>query len=99
MAARVYTEGYFVDDLNSRRCKVVFYVEYVLVSTSTASLAHRRGSHADGAKDIRSAHILSRYDIGDEKRTGGCVWFEQKDKVVAIIERNKQNGSYGKVRS
>ena len=147
----------FVEDLNGRGCKVVFYVEYVPVSAATAELAP-----TDEERDYmekRMAELRSTYPEmifvsfpGDEKssggclaagrgffhinshggaepcpfspysdinvrdtslrealrselfrtlqsesiltgeHTGGCVLFEQKDKVEAIIERGKKNG-------
>ena len=147
----------FVDDLNSRGCKVVFYVEYVPVSETTASLAptdEDRALMEQNMSELRATYpeMIFIAFPGDEKSTGGClaagrgffhinshggaepcpfspysdinaretslrealrsdlfralqsesiltgehiggcVLFEQKDKVEAIIERNKQNG-------
>lgn len=147
----------FVEDLNSRGCKVVFYVEYVPVSASTADLAPTdeertymekqmatlretypemifvsfpgdekssggclaagRGffhinSHG-GAEpcpfspysdiNVRDSSLrvalkselfraLQNESILTGEHTGGCVLFEQKEKVEQIIERGKKNG-------
>ena len=147
----------FVEDLNSRGCKVVFYVEYVPVSETTVSLAptdEYRALMEQNMSELRASYpdMIFIAFPGDEKSTGGClaagrgffhinshggaepcpfspysdinvretslrealksdlfralqsesvltgehiggcVLFEQKDKVEAIIERNKQNG-------
>lgn len=147
----------FVEDLYNRGCKVVFYVEYVPVSETTASLAPTDEDRAlieRNMAELRRAYpdMIFIAFPGDEKSTGGClaagrgffhinshggaepcpfspysdinvrqtslrealrsdlfralqsesiltgehiggcVLFEQKDKVEAIIERNKQNG-------
>ena len=146
----------FVEDLNNRGCKVVFYVEYVPVSESTAflaptdedralmdqNMAELRASYADlifiafpgdekstggclaagrgffhinshgGAEpcpfspysdiNVRETSLrealrsdlfraLQSESILTGEHIGGCVLFEQKDKVEAIIERSKQN--------
>ena len=146
----------FVEDLHSRGCKVVFYVEYVPVSKATAALAptdEDRALMEGNMAKLRSSYpdMIFIAFPGDEKSTGGClaagrgffhvnshggaepcpfspysdinvretslrealksdlfralqnesiltgehiggcVLFEQKDKVEAIIERNKQN--------
>ncbi len=147
----------FVEELKSRGCKVMFYVEYVPVSASTAELAPTdeermymdeklkqlrenypemiflsfpgdeknsggclaagRGffhinSHG-GAEpcpfspysdiNVRETSLrealrsdlfrtLQRESILTGEHTGGCVLFEQKDKVEAIMERGKKNG-------
>ena len=146
----------FVENLNNRGCKVVFYVEYVPVNASTAFLAptdedralmdqnigELRASYSDmifiafpgdekstggclaagrgffhinshgGAEpcpfspysdinvcetSLREAlqsdlfRALQSESILTGKHIGGCVLFEQKDKVEAIIKRSKQN--------
>ncbi|MBQ8174903.1 MAG: radical SAM protein [Clostridia bacterium] len=147
----------FVENLNRRGCKVIFYVEYVPVSETTASLAptdEDRARMEQNMSELRASYpdMIFIAFPGDEKSTGGClaagrgffhinshggaepcpfspysdinvretslrealksdlfralqsesiltgehiggcVLFEQKDKVAAIIERNKQNG-------
>ena len=68
----------FVEDLNNRGCKVVFYVEYVPVSESGAALAPTDEDRALMEKNM--AHLRASYtDMifiafpGDEKSTGGCL--------------------------
>lgn len=68
----------FVKELSSRGCRVVFYVEYVPVSTSTAELAP-----TDKERDYmeqQMAYLRKTYpDVifisfpGDEKSSGGCL--------------------------
>lgn len=147
----------FVEDLNGRGCKAVFYVEYVPVSATTAELAPTDEERAYMEKQMAVLRTDHPYMIfisfpGDEKssggclaagrgffhinshggaepcpfspysdinvrdtslrealkselfralqsesvltgeHTGGCVLFEQKDKVEEIIERGKKNG-------
>lgn len=147
----------FVDNLNNRGCKVVFYVEYVPVSKATAELApddEDRACMEQKITELRTAYpdMIFISFPGDEKKTGGClaagrgffhinshggaepcpfspysdinvrdtslrealksdlfrtlqsesiltgehiggcVLFEQKDKVEEIIERSKGNG-------
>ncbi len=68
----------FIEDLNARGCKVVFYVEYVPVSASTASLAptdEDRALMEQNMKALRAAYpdMIFIAFPGDEKSTGGCL--------------------------
>ena len=68
----------FVGDLRRRGCKVIFYVEYVPVSKSTAELAlsdEEREYIENQMARLREAYSDMIYISfpGDEKSSGGCL--------------------------
>ncbi|MBQ8297463.1 MAG: radical SAM protein [Ruminococcus sp.] len=68
----------FIEDLNSRGCKVVFYVEYVPVSASTADLAPTDEERTNMEKQMATLRETYPEMIfvsfpGDEKSSGGCL--------------------------
>lgn len=68
----------FIDDLQSRGCKVVFYVEYVPVSAESRDLAPQdaeREFMAEKIMELRREYpeMLFISFPGDEKTSGGCL--------------------------
>lgn len=68
----------FIENLKSRGCKVVFYVEYVPVSASTTDLAPTDEERAYMEKQIATLREACSEMIfisfpGDEKSSGGCL--------------------------
>lgn len=68
----------FVDDLHLRGCKVIFYIEYVPISSETTDLAPTDDDRAFMEKSMAELRA-SRPEMifiafpGDEKTTGGCL--------------------------
>jgi len=72
------TSDEFVDDLYSRGCKAIVYVEYVPVSDDTRNLAPddaERDLMNNRLRDLRTGYedMLFVSFPGDEKTSGGCL--------------------------
>ena len=72
------TSDSFIDDLSSRGCKLVIYVEYVPVSDESTDLAltdEQRDMLLCSVNSIREEHqeMVFVSFPGDEKSSGGCI--------------------------
>lgn len=75
---REVTSEVFVNDLRSRGCKAIIYVEYVPVDDDSQNLAPRDEERAcleERLQSLRMAHedMLFVSFPGDEKSSGGCL--------------------------
>lgn len=75
---RAVTDNSFLDELYKRGCKVLFFIEYVPVDSSTAYLAP--GDKERSYLEERQAVLRQYYEDmifiafpGDEKYSGGCL--------------------------
>jgi MoaA/NifB/PqqE/SkfB family radical SAM enzyme len=66
----------FIDDLYSKGCKIIDYVDYVPVTSPELALnneqRHALDAHVGRAREDRDSMILIAFP-GDERRTGGCL--------------------------
>lgn len=76
--AAAVTDDAFIGMLNQQGCKLVFFVEYVPVAESTASLAP--GDRERAILEERQSCLRREYETmiflsfpGDEKHVGGCL--------------------------
>ncbi len=73
----VYSDA-FLDELCSRGCKAVIYVEYVPVTEESTHLAPDDGARLYMQRKMKALHRRRKDMVfiafpGDEKRSGGCV--------------------------
>jgi len=70
----VVTSEAFVDDLYSKGCKIILYIEYVPFELESLALTDaERGVLEDRTAALREKEMIFISFPGDEKDTGGCL--------------------------